>query len=338
MKKLSLLIVLGLSVCTLSAQDFGDFLEGGVEDGNKLLEKYLDPMFSGFGYGLNSGWYNTGKAHKTLGFDLTVTTNLAYVPDEALYYTLDPSNFDNLGTAPAENGQTQYPTLMGPNLGADDIPYLVFNENNSDPDDDISITAPTGLGLEEGIGMNAVPVPVASLGIGIIKGTELRLRLIPTQTFGEEGEEFSTGMFGIGVMHDVKQWIPGIKNLPFDLSGFFGYTKMTNEFAFDADAPDQIGNFNASGTTLQGVISKKLAILTAYAGVGFITSKVNFDLKGTYDTEAGTFTDPVSLEYKSGGLRANAGLRLKLLIFTFHAEYALQKYNTLSAGVGISIR
>ncbi|WP_421876245.1 DUF6588 family protein [Marinoscillum sp.] len=338
MKKTLILLVIVISANTAFSQDLGDFLEGGVEDGNQLLESYLEPIFQGFGYGLNSGWYNTGKPHKTLGFDLTVTTNMAYVPDNALFYTINPSDYQNLNTAPAENGQTRYPTIMGPNLGADDIPYLVFNENNSDPNDDISITAPTGLGLDEEFGFNAVPVPVASLGIGIIKGTELRLRLIPKQTFGDPGEEFSTGMFGIGVMHDVKQWIPVIKNLPFDLSGFFGYTKMTNEFSFDADNPDQIGEFNVSGTTLQGIISKKLSVLTAYAGVGFISTKTNFNLNGTYETEAGTFTDPVDLSYKSGSLRANAGLRLKLLIFTFHAEYALQKYNTLSAGVGISIR
>lgn len=334
MKKLIILLFLGLSVGTLSAQDLGNFLEGGVADGNKLLESYLEPMFTGFGYGLNSGWYNTGRPHKSLGFDITVNANLAYVPSSAEYFTIDESDFQNLSTAPAENEQTKFPTIMGPNLNADDIPYLVFNEGT---EDEISITSPTGLGMKEAIGMNAVPAPSAQIGIGIYKGTELKLRLIPEQTFGEEGEEFSTKMFGIGVMHDVKQWIPGIKNLPFDLSGFFGYTKMTNQFSFNADAPDQIGQFNASGTTLQGIISKKLAILTAYAGVGFMTSKVDFKLLGTYD-ELPNDPDPIDIQYKSGGLRANAGLRLKLLIFTFHAEYALQKYNTLTAGVGLSIR
>ncbi|MEQ9303257.1 MAG: hypothetical protein RJQ14_05020, partial [Marinoscillum sp.] len=224
------------------------------------------------------------------------------------------------------------------NLGADDIPYLVYNENTPDEDDDISITAPTGLGLKEEYGVNFVPAPSVQLGIGIYKGTEIKLRLIPEQTFGDPGEEFNTKMFGLGVMHDVKQWIPGIKNLPFDLSGFFAFTKMSNSYQMDADAPDQIGSFDISGTTLQGIISKKLAVLTAYAGVGFSTSKVNFSMDGTYDTEAGTFVDPIDFEYKNGGLRANVGARLKLLIFTFHAEYALQKYNTLTAGVGISVR
>ncbi|MEQ8471934.1 MAG: hypothetical protein RIC35_12155 [Marinoscillum sp.] len=334
MKKIFLLFVLGISITSLSAQDLGDFLEGGVEDGNQLLQDYLEPAFVGFGYALNSGWYNTGRPHKTLGFDITVNMNLAYVPTDAQYFTINESDYTNLSTAPAENGQTEYPTIMGPNLGADDIPYLVFNEGT---EEEISITSPTGLGLDEEYGVNFVPAPSVQLGIGIYKGTEIKLRLIPEQTFGDPGEEFSTKMFGLGVMHDVKQWIPGIKNLPFDLSGFFAFTKMSNSYQMDADYPDQIANFDVSGTTLQGIISKKLAILTAYAGVGFMTSKVNFSMDGTYD-ELPNNPDPIDFEYSKGGLRANVGARLKLLIFTFHAEYALQKYNTLTVGFGISVR
>ena len=52
-----------------------------------------------------------------------------------------------------------------------------------------------------------------------------------------------------------------------------------------------------------------------------------------------TVSDPISLDFDSGSSpRINAGLRLKLLILTLHAEYAIQKYNTLTLGVGISIR
>lgn len=339
MKKLLLIITLGAFITSANAQDLGKFLEGGVADGNKLMESYLEPAFVGFGYALNSGWYNTGKPHKLLGFDITVNANLAYVPEEGQFFTIDDSNFESLTVSPSETGETRFPTLMGPNLGADDIPYLNFNEQTADESDDISVTGPTGLGLEESFGIkNFVPAPSVQLGIGLIKNTELKLRLVPEQTFGDPGEEFTTKMFGLGVMHDVKQWIPGIKNLPFDLSGFFAFSKMTNSMSIDADEPENIGNFDVSGTTLQAIISKKLAVLTFYGGLGFSTSKVNFDMEGTYETEAGTFVDPINLEYNNSGLRANIGARLKLLIFTFHAEYALQEYNTLTAGFGLSIR
>ena len=340
MKKNIIILSLLAFVYNVQGQDLdlGSFLEGGVEDGNQLLQDYLEPAFVGFGYALNSGWYNTGKPHKLAGFDLTVNINAAQVPTSAQYFSIDPSNYTNLNVAPAENGQTEYPTLMGPNLEAGDIPYLVFNENTPDEFDDVRITAPTGLGLDEAYGVNVVPAPSVQLGIGLIKNTEVKLRFVPEQTFGDPGEEFSTKMFGLGIMHDVKQWIPGIKNLPFDLSGFFAFSNMTNTMSLDADNPENLAEFNVSGTTLQAIISKKLAILTVYGGLGMSTSKVNFAMKGTYETESGDFTDPIDFDYKNGGLRANIGARIKLLIFTFHAEYAVQEYNTITGGIGISIR
>lgn len=337
MKKIILIFILGAFVSTAHAQDLGKFLEGGVEDGNKLLQDYLEPAFVGFGYALNSGWYNTGKPHKTLGFDITANVNLAYVPKSAQYFSIDPNNYTNLST---ESGEKEggFPTLMGPNLDADDIPYLVFNENTPEEDDDIRITSPTGLGMDEEYGVNIVPAVATQLGIGIYKNTEIKLRFIPELKFGDPGEEFTTKMFGLGVLHDVKQWIPGIKNLPFDLSGFFAFSKMSNTMNLDPDDIEKVGEFDISGTTLQAIISKKLAILTVYGGVGFSRSKVNFKMNGTYETEVGDFTDPIDFEYKNGSLRANIGARLKLLIFTFHAEYAVQEYNTLTAGFGLSIR
>lgn len=339
MKKFAIIILLGAFVTSAQAQDLGKFLEGGVEDGNKLLQDYLSPVFVGFGYSLNSGWYNTGRPHKLLGVDITTTISGAYVPESAQYFKINPAHYQHLTTAPAENGQTKFPTIMGPNLDADDIPYLVFNEDTPDTDDDIRVSGPTGLGLKEAYDMpNIVPAAAAQIGIGLIKGTEVKLRLIPAQTFGDPGQETSVKMFGLGVMHDVKQWIPGIKNLPFDLSGFVAFSNMNVSSQINEDAPDQVAEFNVSGTTVQGIISKKLAILTVYGGVGFMASKVNFKMDGTYETEAGDFTDPIDFDYKNSGLRANLGARLKLLVFTFHAEYAVQQYNTISGGVGISIR
>src|SRR5690606_34566650 len=96
--------------------------------------------------------------------------------------------------------------------------FLIDDLNNP------QFTGPTGLGLKDEIGRNIMPIPMAHLGIGLPKGTDLKIRFIPKINIGGDGE---LKMFGFGIMHDVKQYIPGIKNLPFDLSGFFGYSKLT---------------------------------------------------------------------------------------------------------------
>ncbi|MGK0252087.1 MAG: hypothetical protein ACI81G_001527 [Gammaproteobacteria bacterium] len=344
MKKLYIIVTVLISFGSLKAQDFGSFLEGGEQIGSDLMQAYLEPAFTGFGYALNSGWYNTAKPHKIAGFDITIGASLALVPSSAELF--DPSGINGIGVNPAESGETLAPTLMGDNLDADDIPYLIFNEGT---EDEISITSPTGIGMAETVvGFNAVPAPVVQIGFGLIKNTEIKLRLVPEQTFDIDGNEGSTKLFGIGVMHDIKQWIPGISKLPFDLSVFGAYSKMTTSYQLDADSPDQIGNFEVTGTTFQLAISKKLSILTLYGGVGYSSSTVKFNLEGDYylssnETE-GTpsqvpdFIDPISLEYDASGFRAKAGLRLKLLIVTVHAEYVAQEYGTFNTGIGISIR
>lgn len=338
MKKIYIIILaLGILNFNSNAQevDFDTFLEGGVGNANTLLNGYLEPAFAGFGYALNAGWYNTGKPHKLLGFDLTFGLNMAQVPNSANYFTFNPSNYTGIGIAEPLNsdsplaGTNKLPTLFGPNLNADDIPFLVFNEGTAD---EVRFTSPTGTGIDEVLPFVAVPAPYAQFGIGLIKNTDLKIRLMPEQ----EVDGNSIKMFGIGVMHDVKQWIPGIKNLPFDLSGFFGYTSLETVATID-EAAGQTAVFNVKGTTFQGIISKKLAILTVYGGLGFTTSKTEFKMLGTYD-EIPNDPNPINISSSNGGGKANIGARLKLLILTFHAEYSFQEYNTLTAGVGLSIR
>ncbi|MEQ8240215.1 MAG: hypothetical protein RIA69_13435 [Cyclobacteriaceae bacterium] len=335
MKRIYLiLIIVSVAFSSKAQLELGSFLEGGEQIGNDLLQEYLEPAFVGFGYAMNSGWYNTAKPHKIAGFDVTVGASFAMIPTSAKLF--DPSGINGIGVNASETGNFLAPTLMGDNLPADEIPYLVFNEGTSD---EISITSPTGLGLEESvIGFNASPAPMLQLGVGLIKKTEVKLRLLPEQTYDIDGNEGSAKLFGIGIMHDIKQWIPGMSKLPFDLSIFGAYSKMTITQQLDADSPDQIGNFEVTGTTFQLAISKKLSILTLYGGAGYSSSTVNFSLDGTYETEVGDLVDPINLEYDASGFRAKGGVRLKLLIFAVHAEYILQEYNTFNAGIGLSIR
>ena len=158
------------------------------------------------------------------------------------------------------------------------------------------------------------------------------------------GDDTSFKIFGIGVMHDIKQWIPGIKLLPFDLSGFVGYTKLKLESQYDPETnPENIGLFEMNATTIQGLISKKFSVLTLYGGVGYNIAKSSVALKGSYDindngqSDKGE-VDPLDLKFAASGFRTTAGLRLKLAVFTFHADYTLQKYKCLTVGFGISVR
>jgi len=329
----------GVSQKTYAQIDFDSFLEAGAGDAQRLLELYLQPAFEGIGFGMNSGWYNTAKPHKFLGFDVSASLSMARVPDSRQFFTFENSEFTNVFYADGTSVST--PTLFGPNLGPDDLPELSFRDfDDVDNDGDtmeelIRISAPTGLGIDEGsLPFNAVPTPMAQIGIGLFKGTEVKLRYLPEVSLGDDG---SVNMFGIGIMHDITSYIPGEKLLPIDLSIFAGYTNLTSEIYIN-DEQTQSAKFDASSWVVQFVASKKIAFVTVFGGLGYSNYDVDFGMLGTFNTESGTLIDPINFNFKNNGVRTNVGLRIKLLFLTLTGEYALQEYNTLTAGVGISIR
>lgn len=333
MKKLYFILALTVASFSVKAQDFDIFLEAGAEDANTLLENYFTPVFQGFGYGLNGGWLNTAKPHKSLGFDLTITANLARVPDDDLFFTFNNADYS---AVQLRNGTSvELPTFFGPTTDPDLLPELVVNQGT---EDEFRFTPPQGLDIEEQFRLNAVPVPMAQLGIGLFKNTELKIRWTPEVDLDGDG---TFKLLGFGVLHDVKQWIPGLKLTPIDISAFVGYTSMTSEFIIDDSDPSNIqqGVFDVNGLVIQGMVSKQFSILTLYGGVGFNSANTNFKLEGDYDREGLDLpTDPIDFEFSTSSPRLTAGLRLKLAIFTLHADYTLQEYNLITAGFGISIR
>ena len=345
-------LTLGLAFNFSNAQDFGEIMSAGTEDANTYLENYAAPVINSFGVGLAGGWYNTAKAHKTLGFDLTVSFNMAAVPNEDMMFDFAEAGFRNLQLRGDSDGMV--PTLAGGDAENGSELYIEAGQtiNGVTIEDEVTFDVPSGFNLSEVPVVTGVPTPTFNLGVGIYKNTDLKLRFIPQQNI--DGYKF--GMFGIGLMHDVKQWIPGIKNLPFDLSGFFGTTTMTAEKDIEVNNQDGSTSFEGSGvatfktnsTTVQAIISKKLAVLTPYAALGFNAVKTTFDVSGDYtvetedplgQTQSETVSDPIDLTFKgAGGARLTLGARLKLAVFTFHYAYTLQKYNTHSFGFGINVR
>lgn len=347
-KQLSIYLFSVLSFASYSVvaqDDLETIIKGSKADANYLAEGYISPMLKSFGYGLNQGWYNTAKTHKTLGVDLTISVSAVSIPNSDLFYTVDNNRLTQVklrdtgpGTQPvAVNGSGSVPTIFGPDRRPE---YQTYNSTTQQFTNQ-PFRGPGGMDLKEEIKMQAMPVPIAHLGIGLPKGFDLKLRFVPTIDFNNG----KFNLFGVGVMHDVKQYIPGIKNLPFDLSGFVGYTKMKLDVGLDESRPDQKAVLESTATTIQGLISKKLSVVTFYGGLGYNIAKTTMAVRGVYDVDNDNATndpddikDPIDIKAESNGFRTTVGMRLKLAVLTFHGDYTLQKYNTLTVGVGIAVR
>jgi len=334
-------VTLAIALITLAAtrttaqDDINKFLQESVKDGEKLIGAYVSPAMKSISSGLNQGWYNTAKPHKIAGFDLTFTVNMMKIPTNQFQYKPANLNLEKIELAPSSPGQPNAPTIFG------NKNEPVFRPKG-DPDPSHTFTGPPGVELKKYTN-GMVPVPMAQLSFGLPKGIDIKFRFVPQLNFGDNTK---FNMFGIGIMHDVKQWIPGIKTLPFDLSAFVGYTKLKLNSQFkDDNVENGRGNFDINATTIQGVISKKISVITFYGGMGYSIAKSSLAMLGTYKIGTDPITnqdvkakDPVNLKFAASGPRVTAGFRLKLAVFTLHADYTLQKYSCLTAGFGIAVR
>lgn len=335
MKKLLTLTVALTSMLSFSQIDLESILEGGTTDAQTFLKGYAAPFPKGFGNGINGGWYTTAKAHKFLGIDISVIANGAIVPSSEETFTFINSEYTNIKLDSDPNNPSasaELPTLFGSQKLAD-RPLLEFTENGNS----ISVSSLPGSGLKEAIGSNFVPSAMVQAGIGLFKKTDLIIRFVPQQTASEY--EFST--FGFGIKHDIKQWIPFVKRLPFDVSVIAAWNDVKSKFFLDPDnKPTQALEFNTKTTMFQLLASKKLAIFTLYGGIGTTSYKTDVNMLGTYTTtnSGQTFIDPIQLDYDGSSMRTNLGLSIKLFFINIAAEYAIQEYNVFTVRAGINIR
>lgn len=331
------MILLPLFTYAQDENDIVKFLKAGPQDASKLMNAYLNPMIEGLSYGFNGGWYTTAKAHKTLGFDIGFSINAVFIPSSKNYFTPGDLNLSTTDLVSPSSGKA--PTIIGP---SDATTYNV--DADGDGQSDGSFDGPKGLDFKDNIKISGVAVPTVQIGVGIYKNTDLKIRWIPEIEFGSS----KVKLIGFGVMHDIKQHIPGIKMLPFDLSVLVAFTniKGSTDMAdptFPPSAGDtspQVLNYDMDAWLFQALISKKLAIVTFHGGIGYNTINTSSDVKGSY-TVAGypqAFKDPVSLSFKNKSMRISAGMRLNLGPIYINGEYTLQEYSTVSVGLGVTIR
>lgn len=338
-KRILLISIVSLPLLT-HAQDEADlvnFLEAGPQDASKLMNAYLNPMIEGLSYGFNGGWYTTAKAHKTLGFDLGVSLNAVFIPSSKHYFTPGDLNLSVTDLVSPVSGRA--PTIVG---AEDATIYSIDANGDNQPEG--SFEGPKGLDFKENIKISGVVAPTAQIGIGIYKNTDLKIRWMPEVEAGSS----KVKLIGFGIMHDIKQHIPGIKILPFDLSVLAAFTNIKGSTGMadpsfppsPGDNSPQVMNYNMDAWLFQALISKKLAIFTFYGGIGYNTIKTTSDVTGSYVIPGypQAFKDPVSLSFKNNSMRVSAGMRLNFGPIYLNGEYTLQEYSMVSVGLGATVR
>lgn len=359
-KQLTVFIVLLLPLIgpKASAQLEADFFKAGINDGMKLMEAYIEPFANAFGAGFNSAWYNTAKTHKFGGFDVTLSVSASFVPANALEFDLADINFSELElVTPGAN--TIAPTIAG---SKEEGPALhVMQDVPGMPGRQIELV---NFNSPEGTGIGVVPAPMLQVGIGIPLASEIKIRYIPTTPI----DEGSLRLFGGGFMKSITEHIKAFDLLPVNISAFGGYSNLRgvvpisvqpdtdvnyDNYTF-SDFNDQSFIVDVTAWNLSLVGSVNLPVISGYAGIGYSMTSTKMNIEGyiplpAVDPDVSTtnpvYNDAGVIEEVEGidienysGLRLNVGGRIKLGVFTFHADYTYADYNVLTAGIGISFR
>ena len=331
MKNLTILII-SLTATFSSAQLFDDLdnvLAATTEDAQLLVDAYVAPLGQSLTYSLNSGWASSAKTHKKFGFDLTVGVASPSVSDAAKSFKIA-----DLGLKQLSSTATTASTVFGPKSGTT-FTYTLPSGGGATTTQSIEMPG----GLEDDLVMNSLPAPYVQVGLGLFFETDLMVRYVPK--IESQGAKF--GLFGIGFKHNLMQYLGVVDKLPLNVSALASYSKMNLEYQLSTTNPGQMVNYDVDTFTIQALGSLDFPIISIVGGFGYGKGNVAFDMLGDYTITLANGTskplsDPLSSEKAYTGTHAMIGARANLLFLKIFANYTLQEFNTLNAGVSISFR
>jgi len=295
MKKIFVLLLL-LVVPGIYAQDLlntGALIQGGVEDGNKLVEAYVKPLNKAIVFGLSDVTYT--KIKKDQKHRLLLSVKLAYVgiPQEDLSY--DVTKLDLKHFEPKDADKIMAQTVFGDSLQSI---TLVSKEKDLLGRPLIEFNTPTG---SQKSGM---PLPFLSATFRL-KYTNLSFNAIPYINIPDS--DFKVGMLGVGVQQDLAMFVKSLQDIPFGISiqasGAFLYGHsdldiqpggITSPVTINGSTPGPYDNqeisINYTSINLGAYVDYDLTEhFSVFAGAGFNAGSSNIKVTGTYPVYT---TDP----------------------------------------------
>lgn len=358
---ISLILLAGLRV---KAQDeVAVFINESVEDAETAMTAYGSPLLRSIGTNFNSGWLNTASVKRFGEFDIRLVGTASFAPESDK--TFKPSDFglDSKEESHIFTSETILPTIFGEMQNAE-VTVQAQGPNDSQLQVVGTYTIPT---LEVG----GSPMLMPQVDIGLVKGTELMIRGLPPvkmPTYNEL-DRLTTSYFAVGFKHDIKQWIPGIRSMPFSwaIYGAWSGANLSYDGPFlepqdiveNIDEIDEVNyaegeeqyasqyslqrmSFDTKGYTLGTMVSKKLHVITIFGGFEINSSTTSLLFEGAYpyvnfDDEFEHLIDEFNVEADQNNLGLIGGVRFKLLLMSISATaaYVPDGYSSLTVGLGL---
>ncbi len=323
------------------------FLSTNIEDGNKIIEAWTQPYLTANGVNLNNGWYVSADPLKLGRFEFRLIGMSCFTPFSERLFNVQDLELSNLKVKSGENLETS--TIFGKSGDATTLEMLI---DDSNPGQTNEFKSPSGTGI------SFLPSFTPQISVGLIKGTEIMVRWLPDINYSG----LKKSSWGVGLKHDILQWIPAAEKLPFSLSLIGNYAQTSLSYggkllepATGITNPDTVSKYDDQGIAFENsawsaglAISKKLPVLTIFGGLHVNSSTSTIGLTGNFPVLTYNSTSlqkeitniegsKIDIESKNTQFVINAGLRIKMGIMhiTFGGNYATNGYYSAILALGI---
>ena len=256
--------------------------------------EYAKPFATTLGTAMNSSGYYTADYSSFFSFSISFRGMYIMIPESQKSFT--PS-FSDIGYEANKETATIYGDKGAAYAGPDG--YIV---------------------MPPGINQSGIPVGYPQVAASFM-GTQVLLRYLPKIPLGDEND---LSLFGIGVAHNISQYIP---LFPVDLAvqilyNNFEITNLMNlkNFAFNAHA------------------SKTFGLITPYFGLQYESTSLDLSYKIKGDSQSGdpnlrTDKDVSVTIDGSNNFRATVGAALKLAVIVLNADFSLSSQPVVTGGL-----
>lgn len=309
--------------------DFGELIPNVLQDVQKFGESYIEPASDAAMHNVNSGWYNSAETKSFPQFEITVISNVTYVPEKGGNFNMNAADYNSIRF---EDGYVQKNVAS---IFGDDKNISVFIDyETEDGLESLEIELPPG--VDNG-SVNLLPTFYIQGDLGLFLGTELKFRYSPELEIGD----ISTEIFGVALQHEFTNWIKEEVNFPLNISGLIAFSDFKGEYLISDDDPEEtasvVSNLDAWAFSL--LASKEIANFTFFGGLDYSVATSTSTFQGLYTLpEEGaqfqSILNQIQIENKSKGLSGTLGLGYSFKYFKTQLSVNLQKYSNVSLGVG----
>ena len=309
---------------------------------------YVQPVISGFGSNLNSGWFNKAPSASILAFDLELKImgmGSFFSEENKTFSTSAPFRFNdvqinqilsNSGINPAsavgvsiknEMLNTNFNVKMsGPTIIGSDQENMVIEFSGAVIQGQTLGEATIQLEEVKGVltDMSIFPMGGIQLGVGTVYGTTAAFRWFPDIEVEDLGK---ISFFGFGFMHNPSVWLP--VPLPIDVGvGFFTQTLTVGDM-FESTAT-QFGVY-ASKTFGKGVT------FTPYLGLTSESSTTTLSYTYELPTPTGVSEQKLSFDLEGeNSMGVTLGAAFKLFVLNISVDYKMASTNTATAALSFT--